>query len=248
MSRLPRKCIVLLALPALFLGCQKPAPAPVASDGKPAAEAPAPTWSDTVPHQREVDDTARFLAGMPGSPGSQFSAMEADDGWQEHRRLLDAAWAKADEKLIRGLHEFQQSELSAPPLDRDLLFYPFSGPDALTATACFPNASTYFLVALEPAGTLPTLDHLQEKKLAEYLGAVRTTMASELGKSFFVTREMDRQVPLAEAQAEQVAKFGPRKLWNMETKPDAMLEMSIGIINGESRPGPRWRRIRVLTR
>ena len=48
---------------------------------------------------------------------------------------MDEAWATADEKLIHGLREFQQSELSAPPLERDVLFYPFSGPDALNIHA-----------------------------------------------------------------------------------------------------------------
>jgi hypothetical protein len=176
----------------LFLGCQK-APAPTTAKAAAPAETPAPAWSDTVPYQREADDTARFLAGMPGNSGSPFAAMETDPAWKEHRQLMDAAWGRADEKLIRGLKEFQKSELSSEPFDRNLLFYPFSGPDSLTATLCFPHSPTFYLVALEPAGTLPKLDLLQKKNMAEYLGAMRTTVASELGKSFFVTREMDRQ-------------------------------------------------------
>jgi len=190
LPRFKRKCIAL-ALPVLFLGCQKSAPSRAKAAS--AADTAAPVWADKVPYQREVDDTARFLAGMPGNPGSQFSELEADPVWQEHRQLMDAAWAKADERLIRGLREFQQTELSAAPLDRNVLFYPFSGPDALTATLCFPHSPTYHLVALEPAGSLPSLADLQKKNLGEYLSGIRTTVASELGKSFFVTREMDRQ-------------------------------------------------------
>src|SRR6185503_17123001 len=44
---------------------------------------------------------------------------------------------------------------------------------------------------------------------------------------------------LAVTQAEQGAKLGPRKFKYIETRPDAMFEMSMGIMNGESRPGPR---------
>jgi hypothetical protein len=191
LSPLQRKSI-LLALPVLFLGCQKSAPAP--SVAKAAAVEPAvPTWSDAVPHQRDIDDTARFLAGMPGNPGSPFASLESYKTWQEHRQFMDAAWGRADEKLIRGLREFQHSELSAEPFEQNVLFYPFSGPDALTATLCFPRSPTYELVALEPAGSLPTLAELQKRNLGEYLSGIRTTVASELGKSFFVTREMDRQ-------------------------------------------------------
>ena len=181
----------LLALPVLLLGCQKSEPAPTVA--KAAVEPAVPTWSDSVPRQREIDDTARYLAGMPGNPGSPFTGLEQEKAWQEHRQLMDAAWARADEKLIRGLREFQQSELSSAPFDQNVLFYPFSGPDALTATLCFPKSPTYDLVALEPAGSLPTLAELQKKSAADYLSGIRTTVASELGKSFFVTREMDRQ-------------------------------------------------------
>ena len=188
------KCI-LLALPVLLLGCQKSAPAPTVAKAAAAAAAEpvAPTWSDTVPHDRVVDDTARFLAGMPSNAGSQFTTLEQDKSWVEHRQLMDAAWSRADEKLIKGLKEFQQRELSTEPFDRNLLFYPFSGPDALTATLVFPMAANYDFVALEPAGSLPTLAELQKKMGGEYLSGIRTTVASELGKSFFVTREMDRQ-------------------------------------------------------
>jgi hypothetical protein len=88
----------------LFLGCQKsPQTSSVAKAA--AADATAPNWGDTVPQDREANDTARFLAGMPGTAGSQFAALEAEAAWQEHRRLMDAAWARADEKLIKGLHE-----------------------------------------------------------------------------------------------------------------------------------------------
>jgi len=170
---LTRKCI-LLALPVLFLGCQKSPPTPSVAKAA-AADTVAPNWGDTVPQDREANDTARFLAGMPGNAGGQFAAMEADGAWQEHRKLMDAAWARADEKLIRGLHEFQHSELSAEPFARNLLFYPFSGPDALTATISFPESPTYDLVALEPAGSLPSAGELQKKNLGEYLSGIRTT-------------------------------------------------------------------------
>jgi hypothetical protein len=49
------------------------------------------------------------------------------------------------------------------------------------------------MVGLEPAGTLPTLKQLAGKNLAEYLAAIRATLASELDRSFFITRQMDSQ-------------------------------------------------------
>lgn len=183
--RLGFTIVFLLAL----CGCQRAA-SPAAPSG---AQAASPAPASEVQPNREVNDTARFLAGMTGLPGSAYTDLESDPAWQEHRRLLDDAWSQADKNIFQGLREFQASELNQPRVAQSLVFYPFAGPDALTVTLCFPRNSRYLLVALEPAGTLPTLQQIRKKPLEEYLGGLRSTMASDLGKSFFVTREMDRQ-------------------------------------------------------
>jgi hypothetical protein len=60
-------------------------------------------------------------------------------------------------------------------------------------TTFFPANAVYVMVGLEPAGTLPERRQLGRKDLERYLEEVRATLASELGRSFFITREMDRQ-------------------------------------------------------
>jgi hypothetical protein len=86
---------------------------------------------------------------------------------------------------------FQQQALSS--VDSHLVFYPFSGPDALTLTTFFPSSPDYVMAGLEPAGTLPTWQQLKKRDPATYLAKIRVTVASELGRSFFITRQMDRQ-------------------------------------------------------
>ena len=81
-----------------------------------SAEAQPLGQSDPVIRSRAADDTARFLAGIPGNPGSPFAKLESDDVWKEHRELVDAAWHKADGDLLQGLREFQTRELKAPPM------------------------------------------------------------------------------------------------------------------------------------
>jgi hypothetical protein len=162
---------------------------------------PAVTESKAAPekieaqllHSREADDIARFLAGLPGTSGSPYVEMEGTPAWKQHRKALDDAWKRASERLLGGLGEFQRAELNREPLSRANVFYPFSGPDVITPTACFPRAERYVFVALEPAGTLPSSGQIGRKNLLAYLGATRQTMASILGRSFFVTREMDRE-------------------------------------------------------
>jgi hypothetical protein len=162
-------------------------PAPVAANHENHAK------PDIVPHLRDADDVARFIAGLPGTPGSPFAALETTEAWKEHRRLLDEAWHKTEGSLISGLQQFQQQELIASIAPSTPVFYPFGGPDALTPILCFPQSPAYVMVALEPAGTLPTLSQIEKKGVPKYLAEMRATVDSELSRSFFVTRQMDRE-------------------------------------------------------
>src|SRR5579863_7058206 len=97
---------ITLCAAILLAGCGRVST--VSAEGKPAGV------SDPVNRSREADDTARFLAGMPGNTGSPFANFENDDVWKQHRSLVDAAWRKADGELLQGLREFQSQELKTP--------------------------------------------------------------------------------------------------------------------------------------
>src|SRR6185295_5807918 len=87
--------------------------------------------ASNVPRARDADDTARFLAGLPGTPESPFAELESSEAWQTHRQRVDEAWRKAETDLIAGLGTFQKQELSHDPAWAAPVFYPFGGPDAL---------------------------------------------------------------------------------------------------------------------
>lgn len=147
-----------------------------------------------IPQGRDADDLGRFLGGLPGKPGSPFAELESTEAWQEHAKLSEKAWNIYTRERLPALSAFGRSELSEFARPQTTVFYPFSGPDSLTATAFFPRASTYVLVALEPPGTLTGLSKFLRKDLAGELGELRTTFDSLLRRSFFVTRQMDRQL------------------------------------------------------
>jgi hypothetical protein len=176
-----------LFLAALLVCCGRPA-----AQGVKAVSSPGP-FTTAVPPSREADDAGRFLAGMPGKPGSAFSELEDEDAWKLHRRELDRAWKSFDDGMLPGMRNFQSQELADPSTQRAIAFYPFSGPDALMLTVLFPHNPVYVMVALEPAGTLPTPKTFEKKDLARLLGEVRESVASELHRSFFITRQMDSQ-------------------------------------------------------
>ncbi len=130
-------------------------------------------------------------ASSPGCP--EFPAVRSRISKAVTPRL-DVSWRRTAAGLISGIGEFPRRELNGVAVLNSPVFYPFSGPDALAATLYFPNSPVYVMVGLEPAGTLPTFLQVEKKKnLWKYLAEVRETMASELGRSFFITRQMDRQ-------------------------------------------------------
>ncbi len=158
-----------------------------------ATQAAPDRYAQPTPRSREANDVARFLAGLPGIDDSPFAELEKTEAWKQHRRDMDAAWNHYDQGTMAGMRKFQGTELSSPAIEKSLVFYPFSGPDTLTITAFFPKNPTYVMVAWEPVGTIPTLKQLSRGDLAAKLAATRQSLSSLLGKSFFVTREMDHQ-------------------------------------------------------
>jgi hypothetical protein len=159
-------------------------------------ESPKPIanrFSEPAPRDRYADDVGRFLAGSPASPGSPFTALQEREEWATHRRELDPRWSKIEDESFPAMRAFQKQELSGISIARSTVFYPFSGPDALMVAIFFPRSPVYVMVGLEPAGTLPTAKQLAGKDLGGYLASVRETIESELSRSFFITRQMDRQ-------------------------------------------------------
>jgi hypothetical protein len=146
-----------------------------------------------VPGDRAADDVGRFLAGLPGKDGSPFKNLEDQEAWQAHRRESDPLWERVEQQWFPAMREFQKKELSEERIEKGIVFYPFSGPDSMMITVFFPHSPTYVMVGLEPAGTLPALREAPTEKLEGHLADVRDTVSSLLQRSFFITREMDKE-------------------------------------------------------
>ncbi|MCX7604864.1 MAG: hypothetical protein N2036_12375 [Bryobacteraceae bacterium] len=142
----------------------------------------------------EADDVARFLAGLPGRGVSPFKPLESDPAWKAHAGRLNGMFRDYEERRLPAMREFAREELSRREDLQCPVFYPFSGADALTMLAFFPGRRMYVMAALEPPGRVPGTADLPPEKLEPKLLPLADTLASLLRKSFFVTREMDRQL------------------------------------------------------
>ena len=112
---------------------------------QPAVSAPPPSLSIPPPNvpnpPASVNDTARFLAGLPVSEGSPLAALTENPAWQQHAIFFDQAWAKLIARQFVGIRDWEINYLPDATQPLPVAFYMFSGPDFLYANAFFPNAS-----------------------------------------------------------------------------------------------------------
>ncbi len=137
------------------------------------------------------DDTAHYLAGLPPASDSPLAALANDPRWQRHARYFDALFEHEDATTLSKVRAFAREHL---PEKHDTMLYMFSGPDFLYATSFFPNASTYVLAGLEPAGDVSQLTALNRSVLDYTLQNVESSIGTLMNYSFFITHNMKTQL------------------------------------------------------
>jgi hypothetical protein len=135
-----------------------------------------------------VDETARFLAGLPVT--GVLEPLTHDAGWQEHAAAMDEAWTKKEQLQIVPIREWMSINATEYQLSSNTMFYMFSGPDFLYANIFFPNANTYILAGLEPIGQVPDLTRIPPEILRAELAALRGSMSTILRFQYFITKDM----------------------------------------------------------
>jgi hypothetical protein len=138
-----------------------------------------------------ADDAARFLAGLPVSSSSPLVTLTHDPSWLSHARNLNSIFAREESAQLSKVRDFSEKYLTEK---HDTVFYMFSGPDFLYVTSFFPNASTYILAGLEPAGAVPDLMSLSPMAIDGELQSLEASMSSLLSFSFFITHKMKTQL------------------------------------------------------
>jgi hypothetical protein len=141
-------------------------------------------------HSNEAD-AARFLAGMPPSAGSPLEALTKSRHWQSHAQGMDKAFASVEKNTLSKVRIWSRDNVKSP---QPTLLYMFGGPDFLFANAVYPDATTYLLVGLEPAGDIPDLMKMQRRGEVPGLGNLQSSMRTLLSVSFFITKEMQENL------------------------------------------------------
>jgi hypothetical protein len=169
------KCRILMAI--LLISANSASLAQTASPPQTFAQGPL-----------TLDETARFLAGMPVT--GMLEPLTHTPGWQEHAQAMNEAWRTKEQQQIWPIRQWMQA--NAPQFHRsnDTALYMFSGPDFLYASIFFPLANNYVLAGLEPIGNVPNLTQTPPEVLAADLISLRMSMNSILRFQYFITKEM----------------------------------------------------------
>tara|TARA_R110002096_G_scaffold29509_4_gene88929 strand:- start:20696 stop:21859 length:1164 start_codon:yes stop_codon:yes gene_type:complete len=135
-----------------------------------------------------INDTARFLAGMPGGINSPLADQRRTSAWQQHHASMDKMFDYFARSRQSSIMSWQGSELG--DVSNRNVFYPFGGPDYLYAHTFFPRASRYVLVGLEPVGSVPDIATLSGGDLTPSLNNLKASMSSATNFSYFITKDM----------------------------------------------------------
>lgn len=133
-------------------------------------------------HSGSINDIARLFAGMDSSY-SQTAAVTA------HKQRMESLWA-SHQNHRRGPLQSWASEEIGDIKNANAMFYPFSGPDFLFASALFPSAETYVLCGLEPAEPLPRLSDLSQTEIDSGLTGLHHAVGNIMQNGYFITTEM----------------------------------------------------------
>jgi len=145
-----------------------------------------------------ANDTARYLAGLPVSPGSPLTPLAQDPRWLAHAKAMNQAFSQLAQRQLNNIRIFQAENIAPATQLSHTCVYLFSGPDFLYADAMFPNCSTFVLQGLEPIDPIPDLQTLPLNALFGTLESIETSLNTILSFSFFKTKDMREEFERAQ--------------------------------------------------
>ncbi|MBP5573978.1 MAG: hypothetical protein J6X40_07410 [Bacteroidales bacterium] len=132
-----------------------------------------------------LNASARILAGLPVAETDPGYAFTQTDAWKSHAAKLDKMWANSKVTLDKA-EAIRVNDLTDLTGKAKTVFYSFSGPDFPFMATFFPNAETYYMMALEPAGSPITPESITAKTCSKLEKAV----GDLLRVSYFMTNSM----------------------------------------------------------
>jgi len=136
------------------------------------------------------DAAAQLIAGVSDNSYAGSMTDEQKTAWTDYSKTAASDWNRLKRRYVDRITAWRGKYLQKTP-PTDVVFYPFSGPDATNPLAFFPEAREYVLIGLEPAGCIPSKT---EDYAPEYWTALRRGWQSAAAMGFFKTEDMQRDL------------------------------------------------------
>lgn len=121
---------------------------------------------------------------------NQYAALYDSSYWTIYHEFIQISWEKLERQRLNKIRQWRAREISIADTLTHTVFYPFSGPDFLTAAVMFPQADTFILLGLEPVGALPDFSKMSAQQQQEYLSSFSNALGDIFQKSYFITKKM----------------------------------------------------------
>jgi hypothetical protein len=139
-------------------------------------------------------DVANFLAGVPLPQGSPLSSLQKTRPYQAHVTALARLSQHYDRHYFSKMRAWSAAELASRIPLTVPVFYFFSGPDAVSVLALFPDAPVYVLGGLESVGSVPPPNALTQDEVVQGLDNLRKSAEVILSYGHFITKDMKAEL------------------------------------------------------
>jgi hypothetical protein len=136
------------------------------------------------------DEIAALIAGIQGEVPA-LAAVRETAVWKRYAEAIDKNWADLEGKRLKPMRAWADKELFKVRTSAKIVFYPFGGPDFMTAFEFFPNAEAYVLLGLEFCGRLPSPGIWKGRPAEAFLKNFSSSLSDFFDKSYFITKHMD---------------------------------------------------------
>ncbi|MFA7233715.1 MAG: hypothetical protein WC076_06365 [Terrimicrobiaceae bacterium] len=144
------------------------------------------------------DERAKFLAGVPLATGGLLARLQQQPACRTHSAEFEKMWARYNEHYFSPMRLWSSAELAPRVFMGAPVFYFFSGPDAISSLALFPDAPDFVLGGLEPVGGAPDPAALPPQALPAALENLRKSTDVVLSFGHFITKDMKTELEAGE--------------------------------------------------
>jgi hypothetical protein len=136
-----------------------------------------------------LDDRASFISGVEGGKTECLLKLNSSKKWNLYAKDLDSLFSHTNSFRIKKMKSWADSELIYNQ-NVTTVFYPFSGPDFLTADIFYPDADQYIMIGLEPIGYIPDICKMHPDSVTSYLNTINNSLKDIFKRSYFITMTM----------------------------------------------------------